>query len=602
MIRRSLITLLTLATTVCSWGAKADPTPYTLVQEDGKKLTVVLHGDEHFNYVTTTDGVLLVEKGKSYYIADILSDGSIIHSDVLAHNAGQRTAKELEAIGRQDRTKFDRYAQRVRAGILREPVKDDPTYFPHIGDPKSLVILADFTDEKFKNSDEVTKAVFEEYLNNMTAFGSGNSRVNFPDVGDETLNYNYGAVRRYFSDVSYGAFQPQFVVGAVVHLDHEMVYYGEGKNDRMDRFVPEVVQKAYDQGVDFSQFDSNNDGKVDLVQIIYAGFSASIAGNSVDCIWPKSSTINGGTFNGKQVYRYAVSAELNGNPEFTEKEWNGIRRINGIGVFCHEMSHTMGLPDIYPTSSTAQQAYNPSMEMWDIMDGGEYLYNGWCPSAYTAWEREAFGWMEIETLTEKGTITLRNIDKKFDDGEYGKAYRILNDDDETGHEYFIIQNIRRNGWNWKQYGHGMLMYHVDYDENRFSLSSNSVNNEVGHPRMTVVPAAGEYISSYDKSHTSEEYTASMSTQTFPGTKNITELLEVPVYTGGTMNKPLYNITEDTATGLVTFDFLEKSEPVDGITLVNNEKTNNKDYYTLDGRKVMNPTKGIYIKNGKKIIK
>ena len=210
--------------------------------------------------------------------------------------------------------------------------------------------------------------------------------------------------------------------------------------------------------------------------------------------------------------------------------------------------------------------------------------------------------MEIETLTEKGTITLRNIDKKFDDGEYGKAYRILNDADETGHEYFIIQNIRRNGWNWKQYGRGMLMYHVDYDENRFSLSSNSVNNEVGHPRMTVVPAAGEYISSYDKSHTSEEYTASMGTQTFPGTKNITELLEVPVYTGGTMNKPLYNITEDTATGLVTFDFLEKSEPVDGITLVNNEKTNNKDYYTLDGRKVINPTKGIYIKNGKKIIK
>ena len=94
MIRRSFITLLTLATTVCSWGAKADPTPYTLVQEDGKKLTVVLHGDEHFNYVTTTDGVLLVENGKSYYIADILSDGSIRRSDVLAHNAGQRTAKE----------------------------------------------------------------------------------------------------------------------------------------------------------------------------------------------------------------------------------------------------------------------------------------------------------------------------------------------------------------------------------------------------------------------------------------------------------------------------------------------------------------------------
>lgn len=603
-MKKSLLTIAAALIATCSWGAKADPTPFTLTQQDGKQLTIVLHGDEHMNYVTTTDGVLLVEKNRSYYIAEVLGDGSLKATNMLAHNAGQRSQAELKAIGLQNRKGFfnyaDNMARKSRATILKEPIKDDPTYFPHVGEPKALVLLADFSDFAFKNSDEVTKAVFTEYLNNEDAFGRGSSRVSFPDVGDATLDLNYGSVKRYFTNCSYGAFSPVFDVAAVVHLDNTLATYGAGKGDRMDLFVPAVCQKAHDQGVDFSQYDANNDGKVDLVYIIYAGYSASITGNSDDCIWPKSGTVSGGTYDGKQVYRYGVHSELNGNPEYTET-W-GEKRINGIGLFCHEFSHTMGLPDIYPTSSEAQKAFNTSMEYWDVMDGGEYTDNGYCPTAYTAWEREACGWMTIDDLTAKGTYTLKNIDKKFDeDGQYGKAYRIRNDKDETGNEYLIIQNIRRNGWNSRQLGHGMLMYHVDYDAQRFSLGSNSVNNQVGHSRMFIVPANGIYISSYDDSHTSEEYIASHAGHPFPGDANVTELLEVPVYTGEKMEKPFYNITEDMSTGLVTFDFLEKSAPVDGIISINHQPSTLNHYYTLDGRRVNNPTKGVYILNNKKVI-
>lgn len=602
-MKKTLLTIVAFVMTICTWGAKADPTPFTLTQSDGKQLTIILHGDEHMNYVTTTDGVLIVEKNRNYFIAEVLGDGSLRASSLLAHNAGQRTAAELEVIGMQDTKRFFSYADNVarksRANIAKEPITNANHYFPHTGSPKVLIILADFTDFPFKNSDEVTKAVFNEYLNNETAFGSGSSRVSFPNVGDETLDNNYGSVRRYFTNMSYGAFTPEFDVAAVVHLDNTLVTYGVGKGDRMDLLVPEACQKAHAQGVNFADYDSDNDGYVDLVYIIYAGYAASITGNSEDCIWPKCGTIGGGTYDGKQVYRYGVHSELNGNPEYTETIWKE-KRINGIGLFCHEFSHAMGMPDFYPTSESAQKAYNTSMEYWDLMDGGEYTQNGYCPTAYTAWEREAFGWMTIETLTEKGTYTLKNIDKQFEDGKYGEAYRILNDNDADGNEYIIIQNIRRNGWNAKQLGHGMLMYHVDYDASRFSLGSNSVNNEIGHSRMFLIPANGNYISSYDKTHTTDEYMKSHEGHPFPGTSNITELLEVPMYKGGAMKKPFYNITEDTTTGLVTFDFLEKS--VDGILDITADNNTSANYYTLDGRIVKNPTKGIYIYNGKKVKK
>ena len=44
----------------------ADPTPGQVTQPDGSKLTVVLHGDEFFNYLTTLDGYTIVKNEAGY--------------------------------------------------------------------------------------------------------------------------------------------------------------------------------------------------------------------------------------------------------------------------------------------------------------------------------------------------------------------------------------------------------------------------------------------------------------------------------------------------------------------------------------------------------
>ena len=45
----------------------ADPTPATVHQPDGSTLTIVLHGDEFLNYLTTSDGYTVVKNQAGYY-------------------------------------------------------------------------------------------------------------------------------------------------------------------------------------------------------------------------------------------------------------------------------------------------------------------------------------------------------------------------------------------------------------------------------------------------------------------------------------------------------------------------------------------------------
>lgn len=554
-MKKLLLSLSIACMTIGAWGAKAYHLPVTVTQSDGQPLTIIQFGDEDMNYVTTTDGVLLYQEGTTYYIATVDEYGELVNTSVLAHNAGQRTRREIELIGAQDKAKFFSQSEKRMRKARRERIADDNKFFPHTGTPTALVILADFTDQKFKHDDDqINIEIFDQYLN---ADGAPSHEA------DPTLaKNNIGSVKEYFKAMSGGSFVPNFDVKCLVHLSGPMKDYGPGKNDDMNKFIPEVCRLAQQQGVDFSQYDANNDGQVDLVYIIYAGYGQNFSGNDANTIWAKSGGNSYGTFDGKQVYRYGVHCELNFSPAIinsTDYNFAGVPQINGIGLFCHEFSHCMGLPDFYPTTAAAQKQFLPAMEYWDLMDNGEYTYNGYRPTAYTAWEREYMGWMEIETLTEENKgqrISLVNIDRNG-----GKAYRIYKDGQTSGNEYIIIQNIQSYKWNVNlgNMGHGMLVYHVDFDDS-FLLANNSVNNVKGTPRMNVLPADGRLISSYEvdddkKIITTAMYRASHGGDPYPGTENQFNATSFPM-NKGTLTKALLNIQE--TGGIVTFDFMEES--------------------------------------------
>ena len=75
--------------------------------------------------------------------------------------------------------------------------------------------------------------------------------------------------------------------------------------------------------------------------------------------------------------------------------------INGIGTFCHEFSHCLGLPDLYDTVNSGQDG----MGNFDVMDQGNYAGSSFCPVGYSAYEKMACGWqMPIVLGNEDVTV------------------------------------------------------------------------------------------------------------------------------------------------------------------------------------------------------
>ena len=478
MKKKTLLLMLTLLMSINSWGAKAFPGPYTFTQPDGTRLSVTLHGDEYFSYYTTLDGVILVREGDTFYVAEIAANGDIKSSNILAHNNGSRSSKEISFIQQQDKEKLFN-GDAIKKAIRRVPISNNavPKYTPHTGSPNIVVILAQFKDVPFTVNEPVN--AFDDLFN-------ANS---IKDLGNQN-DRNLGSVKRYFRMMSSGDFTPNFKVVGPITLSQNRKYYG-GSSTKPDdetnavKLATEAVDSVMKLGLanlNSDEYDADNDGNVDLVYIVYAGHMQNMGGPN-ESVWAKASSMNGHSIGTKKVRRYCMSGEL--------LHPNVSGYIASIGVTCHEFSHCLGLPDLYVTSS--YYADNQEMEFWDLMDGGENLHNGWQPAAYTAWEKEAMGWpVDIQTLSEESTSA--DISVPTTDG--GTAYRIVNPND--ANEYIMLENIKKEKWNIgcfipdaigeNDYIGGILAYHMKYPKSVVGMSDDP--NCQTNPSIAVIPADG----------------------------------------------------------------------------------------------------------------
>ena len=560
----------------------------TIRLADGSEVRAELRGDEFGHYWQTEDGRRFIINAET---------GTAEAADVKAMKAN---AAEKRKQASQRRLKR---APRAKASTRA----DDPVYE---GEKKGLIILVQFDDVKFKA--ENTPEQFRR-IANEEGFAEGNFT---------------GSVKDYFKAQSYGRFTIDFDVAGPVTMPNGYAYYGENgifgtdKTGRIGEMIEQACRGVEGQ-VDFNDYDWDGDGEADQVYVLYAGHGEADT-EDPNTIWPHEYELRyalgvcpmvGGVY----INTYACGPEL-GVGDYTA----------GIGTICHEFSHCMGLPDMYPTpGSEAEMCINQNLDYWDLMDAGEYTMEGYRPTEYTAWERERFGWITIDTLDSPQDVTLRPLS----DG--GKAYRILNDKDETGREYYIVENVRKQGWNNYLFGEGMLVFHVDYDDYQFSLGGCKVNSTPGHPRFTIIPADGMFMPEYfmyttvtesdmtdevstinqplyDKYNgtyiTSAIYKDEAAGDPFPGLTGATQLTDdstpaAKVYRGGYISKPITDITEDISTGTVSFKFMGGSA-ASGINEVEAAPESRR-IYTTDGRYMgTNPDKlpkGLYIMGKKKIV-
>lgn len=482
--------------------------------------------------------------------------------------------------------------------------------FPTTGEIKAVVILTQFQDIKFSVSDDSIRTL----LNNRYDSQNYSEEVYINTYSDrygslDTLLSIPGSARDYFRDQSFGQFTPRFDVIGPVTLDQKREYYGAnnaGNDVRPKKMIEEACQKAYAKGLDFSQYDNDGDGEVDIVYVVYAGDDEAQSYNT-DAIWAHAWNISL-TLGGKKINRYACSGEL----------VMDIPVVAGIGTFVHEFSHVLGLPDFYNTGSTGSDKL--TMDWWSVMDYGNYTAEGFVPCAYTAFERYSLGWIPMHTLDAPATMSIGTTDVER------KGYRIFTKDldnidasDITPADtasFYLIETICNEGWNTYAWAEGLLISQVTYDatawrNNKVNIGDSAlilkeVQDEdtiridtikIGDAYRHYVVPANNNKSVYTKEYAPWGHLFGTANDGFTPSSTPASITQF----GITMNKPLTDIHYNK--GKTTFHFRggNPEAPTEKIGEVEVPSSEMGIHYDLWGRPTENPSKGIYIVNGKKVI-
>ena len=456
--------------------------------------------------ISLTDGrtVTVVKCGDEHKHWIETVDG---HQLVLENENGYRLADEAE------RAAF--FESSTRAKVHRKVGKFQPV-FPTTGNMRSLVILVNYQDVKMKSA-----TAQQDFQRMMTEPG-------YSELGGT------GSARDYYVDNSLGVFVPQFDVVGPVELAHGYAYYGENKGNGDDMRAEQMIIDAcrlVDDEVDFSQYDFNNDGYIDNVFVFYAGYGEATTMDK-NTIWPHSWDITEATsvpimLDGKRLNHYACTNELDSD---------GI--MDGIGTFVHEFGHVLGLPDLYSTQGS--NAFTPNI--WTVMDEGEYNNNSRTPPYFTAFERYSLGWLSpIEVLGDGCQVAINDISTN-------EAYIIPT---ANNNEYFLLENRQQKGWDTYIPGHGMLVWHIDYDPYLWDM--NRVNNTSTHQYVDIVEADNV------------QSTGTRSSDPFPGLSGVTSFTAntTPAFldwNGGDPGIPLTNIREEN--GIILLDAAGGGAPLE----------------------------------------
>lgn len=452
-MKKFLLTILAggLCLSAAAIPAKPGNIPFTL--PDGTTTLIQVHGDEFYHYVTDTEG-RVISLGK----------------DGFFHSAEKPSRLEWQSsIFRRRQARTMRSAIRTRAAAEDYPMTHGTRHIP--------VLLVSFSDRDF--SIDSPHETFERQLNEngYSSFGAT------------------GSVQDFYIDNSQGVFTPIFDVYGPVEVSRTVAYYG--RNDDAALAIYEAAQKL-DDTVDFSQYDTDGDGNVDMLLLYYAGYNE--AEGAQNTIWPHSwdmsyssnSSVARNRFDGVHIGNYFCTSELTGTSGTT---------IDGVGTTCHEFGHSLGLPDFYDTDYSDHNGEAGALYNFSTMDSGPYNNDGRTPPYFNAEERRMLGWeVDFEKLPIPGEATLTGIQ----DGRH-----VYYADTSTEGEYFVYEC--RNGKGWDAYIQpGLLVYHVDkstsrtvtiYDpENSRNVSVtphdlwydwetyNCINENASHPCFYLVPA------------------------------------------------------------------------------------------------------------------
>lgn len=287
-----------------------------------------------------------------------------------------------------------------------------------------------------------------------------------------------GSVKDVFLINSYGKFTLQSTIFGWIDLPKTESYYAGGVSGFGSSRYVEALHFAMNSlrdkyRVDFSSFDADKDGRVDMVTMIHSGYAAEIYGidqNGVrvkDRIWshhwqlPSSSSW---THDGITVYRYSTSPALFG--------LSGTD-IGRIGVIAHEIGHSIDLPDLYGTSAgNGIGSYDLMSNHWGFAP--LYSQSQLYPPIMSPWTKMLAGWLEPILIEKSGTFNIAPS------AVSQQIYRVDLTDD--GSEYLLIENRQQVKFDVYLPQAGLAIWHID----------ETAKDVEGFPGQTAWPFNGKH--------------------------------------------------------------------------------------------------------------
>jgi M6 family metalloprotease-like protein len=429
-----------------------------------------------------------------------------------------------------------RVLEMIKSGQIEKPVfMQDPEFFrdkgidqgmPHrlaaldhpTGQFRALAILVKFSDHNSQ--------VNGTYFDNLLYGSTGNT------------------VKDYYSEVSYGTLDiitvnlPSSLGWRQVPQTYAYYVngdYGFGSYPQNAQKLTEDAVAAVNPYVNFANYDNDGDGVVDALFIIHTGPGAEYTG-SVNDIWSHAwVTINTPYVDGVYVQSYSME------PEY----WTSANDMT-CGVYCHELGHVFGLPDLYDTDYSSS-----GLGHWTVMAGGSWNGNsGDSPAHFDAWSRVFLGFANAINVTANlSSASFPAVE------DTGVVYRLWTNG-QSGTQYFLAENRQRTGYDSGLPWSGMCIYHVDESVSGNTNEWYPGHTSNGHYKVAIEQADGIWDLEHNNNSgdAGDPYPGSTNNRTF----NNTSTPDSKNYSSGNTYVSISNISNSGAT--MTADLVVNNAP------------------------------------------
>lgn len=324
------------------------------------------------------------------------------------------------------REQMKRYFEKERIG--------DPLPIRSTGEYNLLVIPVQFSD----------KPISDEQMDRLGKAFNGTSE----DTGWESVN-------SYYKKSSYGKLDMTFDVQKPFVTDKNYKYYedysgkitvdGETITKTGDILLLELALAYYAQSLDLTKYDTDNDGIIDAVYLIYsAPVTYDSEANADSIYWAYVTTYPTETqkYDGLEVGYYLFAGfdfmdEHTGNSNDTYLGQEGYTPYKGLKImaetYIHETGHLLGLDDYYDYEDA--KGSGEGLGGADMMD-----YN---VGDHNAYSKLILGWVDPTVITTTQTVTINAFESS------GQFLMVLLDYDGTYFsEYLLIDLYANTGLNF----------------------------------------------------------------------------------------------------------------------------------------------------------